>query len=129
VAADLIDHRPAFGPPLTHLEGSYTGIVGGAGAYVFWNDMLYANLTFYKGLPVPALQAFNVGNSTTDALANVAPYWRVALEPHWGPHYLMVGTFGMYGQVTPAVFMASGQTTFSTSVSIRNTSMTAINTA
>ena len=32
---------PAFGPPLTHLEGSYTGIVGGAGAYVFWDDMLY----------------------------------------------------------------------------------------
>jgi hypothetical protein len=92
---------PAFGPPLTHLEGSYTGIVGGAGAYAFWNDMLYANLTFYKGLPVSTLQAFNVGNSTTDALSNVAPYWRLALEPHWGQHYLMVGTFGMYGQVTP----------------------------
>ena len=26
----------------------------------------------------------------------VAPYWRVALEPHWGRHSLMVGTFGMY---------------------------------
>src|SRR5208337_217642 len=48
-----------------------------------------------------ALQAFNDGNSTTDALSNVAPYWRVALEPHWGSHYLMVGTFGMYGQITP----------------------------
>ena len=43
----------------------------------------------------------NVGNSTTDAVTNVAPYWRVALEPHWGDHYLMVGTFGMYGQVVP----------------------------
>ena len=47
------------------------------------------------------LQAFNDGNSTTDAVTNVAPYWRVALEPHWGPHYLMVGTFGMYGQIMP----------------------------
>ena len=103
---------PAFGPPLTHLEGSYTGIVGGAGAYVFWNDMLYADLTFYKGLPVPVLQAFNVGNSTTDALANVAPYWRVALEPHWGPHYLMVGTFGMYGQVTPGRIYGFGTDNF-----------------
>ena len=92
---------PAFGPPLTHLEGSYTSIVGGAGAYAFWNDMLYADLTFYKGLPVPALQAFNVGNSTTDALNNVAPYWRVAIEPHWGDLYWEVGTLGMYGRVTP----------------------------
>ena len=34
-------------------------------------------------------------------MSNVAPYWRLALEPHWGEHYLMVGTFGMYGQVVP----------------------------
>ena len=92
---------PAFGPPLTHVESGYGQIVGGAGAYVFWNDMLYADVTAYKGLPVPVLQAFNDGNSTTDALSNVAPYWRLALEPHWGQHYLMVGTFGMYGQITP----------------------------
>jgi len=92
---------PAFGPPLTHLEDGYGQIVGGAGAYVFWNDMLYADLTFYKGLPVPVLQAFNTGNSTTDALSNVAPYWRVAIEPHWGDLYWEVGTLGMYGRVTP----------------------------
>ncbi len=96
---------PAFGPPLTHVEYGYGQIVGGAGLYAFWNDMLYADFTAYKGLPVPVLQAFNDGNigafNTTDALSNVAPYWRLALEPHWGDHYLMVGTFGMYGQITP----------------------------
>ena len=63
--------------------------------------MLYASLIAYKGLPVPVLQALNDGNSTTDALTNVAPYWRLALEPHWDSHYLMMGTFGMYGQVAP----------------------------
>ena len=92
---------PAFSPPLTHIEGSYTATVGGAGLYGFWNDMLYADFTAYKGLPVPALQALNVGNSTTDAVTNVAPYWRLAFEPHWGSHYLMVGAFGMYGQIAP----------------------------
>jgi hypothetical protein len=92
---------PAFAPPLTRIENAYATKVGGAGAYVFWNDMLYADFTAYKGLPVPALQAFNVGNSTTDALTNVAPYWRLAFEPHWGAHYLMIGTFGMYGQIAP----------------------------
>ena len=34
-------------------------------------------------------------------MTNVAPYWRLALEPHWGSHYLMVGTFGMYGKIAP----------------------------
>ncbi len=93
---------PAFGPPLTHIENGYGQIVGGAGAYLFWNDMLYLDFTAYKGLPTSALYAFNEPNpSTTDAITNVAPYWRVAFEPHWGQHYLMVGTFGMYGQVVP----------------------------
>jgi hypothetical protein len=103
---------PAFGPPLTHLEDGYGQIVGGAGAYVFWNDMLYADLTFYKGLPVPVLQAFNTGNSTTDALSNVAPYWRVAIEPHWGDLYWEVGTLGMYGRVTPGLIYGFGTDDF-----------------
>jgi hypothetical protein len=90
----------AFAPPLTHIEGAYTGIVGGAGAYLFWNDMLYLELTGYKGLSNSAAQNLGYGTGT-DAVTNVAPYWRVALEPHWGSHYLMVGTFGMYGQVAP----------------------------
>ncbi len=92
---------PAFAPPLTHIENSYTTTVGGAGAYLWWNDLIYADFTAYKGLSVPELQALNDGNSTTDALTNVAPYWRLAVEPHWGSHYLMVGTFGMYGQIAP----------------------------
>ena len=92
---------PAFGPPGTRIEGGYTATVGGAGPYLFWNDMVYAAVLAYKGFSVSALQAMNVGNSTTDAVANVAPYWRLAIEPHWGSHYLMVGSFGMYGQVVP----------------------------
>ena len=92
---------PAFGPPTTHIEGGYGGVVGGGGVYAFWNDMLYGALIAYKGLPVPALQAFNTGNSTSDAVTNVSPYWRLAIEPHWGDHYLEVGTFGMYGQIAP----------------------------
>ena len=83
---------PAFGPPLSPRKRLRPDCRR-RGAYVFWNDMLYADLTFYKGLPVPALQAFNTGNSTTDALNNVAPYWRVAIEPHWGDLYWDGGHF------------------------------------
>ena len=91
---------PAFAPPLTHLESGLGQIVGGAGGYLFWNDMLYADVTAYKGLPVSVLQAFNVGNSTTDDV-NWSPYWRLAIEPHWGSLYWEVGTFGMYSKITP----------------------------
>ena len=30
-----------------------------------------------------------------------SPYWRVAYEPHWGNHWLMIGTFGMIANVHP----------------------------
>lgn len=32
-------------------------------------------------------------------IGGVSPYWRVALEPHWGPHTFMVGTYGMITNV------------------------------
>ena len=99
---------PAFGPPLTRIEGGYATNVGGAGVYGFWDDMLYGALIAYKGLSISQLYAINAPNTqvlggpaTSDAVTNVAPYWRLALEPHWGQHYLMVGTFGMYGQIAP----------------------------
>jgi hypothetical protein len=34
-------------------------------------------------------------------IGGVAPYWRVALEPHWGRNSWMVGTFGLYSEVHP----------------------------
>ena len=30
-----------------------------------------------------------------------APYWRAAFEPHWGNHWIEVGTFGMTANVHP----------------------------
>ena len=112
---------PAFAPPLTHLESGLGQIVGGAGAYVFWNDMLYADFTAYKGLPVRCLQAFNDGNSTTDAITNVAPYWRVRARAALGTalpdgrHVRHVSD-----RSRPAASTGSAPTTISTSASTRN---------
>ena len=93
----------AFSPPLTHLESGWGQQVAGAGAYVFWNDMLYAELTAYSGISKTGLEALGEEPGPNPDLVNgVAPYWRLAVEPHWGDHYLMIGTFGMYGQVIPA---------------------------
>ncbi|RBP05666.1 hypothetical protein DFR50_13429 [Roseiarcus fermentans] len=88
-----------YQPPLTKIEGAYQTNVGGAGVYTFWNDMVYAAVLAYKGLP-PNWQP-GVAAPASDALTNLAPYWRLAIEPHWGQHYLMVGTFGMYGRLAP----------------------------
>ena len=44
----------------------------------------------------------------------VAPYWRVALEPHWGPHTFMLGTYGMIANVNPWIDATFAQGTTGT---------------
>ncbi len=90
----------------TLIEGVFAQHVGGVGAYTFINDMLYLELTGYQTLS-PRVQndlgasPFNGGSP--GQFDGVAPYWRAAFEPKWGPHSLMVGTFGMYAAVQPFV--------------------------
>jgi len=92
---------PAFAPPGTHID-ALAQSVAGAGAYVFWNDMLYAELTAYGGYSKYTLEAFGMQpGPSPDVQVGVQPYWRLAAEPHWGDHYLMIGTFGMYGRTVP----------------------------
>lgn len=88
----------------TMIDGAYATHVGGVGAYAFINDLVYLELTGYRTL------AFNQQNAlganpfdTPGKFGGVAPYWRLALEPHWGRHSLMVGTFGMFFDVHPWV--------------------------
>jgi hypothetical protein len=86
----------------TVIEQQFAAHVVGVGAYTFINDMFYLELTGYRTLD-PASQK-SLGVSATDApgmFSGVAPYWRAAFEPQWGPHSLMVGTFGMYAAVQP----------------------------
>jgi hypothetical protein len=86
----------------TVIEGAFAQHVGGVGAYAFINDMLYLELSGYKTLTPK--QQIALGAAPLDApglISGVAPYWRAAFEPHWGDHYLMVGTFGMHTEVQP----------------------------
>jgi hypothetical protein len=80
----------------TIIEGAFAAHVGGVGGYAYINDMLYLEATFYRTLDFRAQNALGTDPFGAPGLIDgVAPYWRVALEPHWGNHYLMVGTFGM----------------------------------
>jgi hypothetical protein len=88
--------------PGTIIEGAFAAHVGGVGAYTLINDLLYLELTGYKTLSFS--QQNTLGTDPFGApglLGGVTPYWRVALEPHWGRHSLMVGTFGMYSDIHP----------------------------
>jgi hypothetical protein len=94
---------PLFTPPQTRIEQGFGTGVMGAGSYVFWNDMLYAELTAYTGQSKTLQETLGLApGANPDLLEGAAPYWRLAVEPHWGDHYLMIGTFGMYGRIIPA---------------------------
>ena len=87
--------------PGTHID-ALAQQVAGAGMYVFWNDMLYANFTAYRGLNQNTLEALGENPGPTPDVQNGwQPYWRLSVEKHWGDHYLMIGTVGLYGQTVP----------------------------
>ncbi len=106
-----------FGPqnPGTVIEGAFAAHVGGVGAYTFINDLLYLELTGYKTLGFSTQN--NLGTDPFGApgqLGGVAPYWRVALEPHWGRNTFMIGAFG--GQFNVHPWVDTSFATWSTAV-------------
>jgi hypothetical protein len=93
-----------FGPqaPGTVIEGTFAAHVGGVGAYTMINDLLYLEVTGYKTLGFSQQNALGTDPfGAPGLLGGVAPYWRVALEPHWDRHTLMIGTFGIYSEIHP----------------------------
>jgi hypothetical protein len=80
----------------TVIEGAFAAHVVGAGAYAYINNMLYLEASTYRTLDFRAQNALGVDPfGAAGLLDGYAPYWRAALEPQWGDHHLMVGTFGM----------------------------------
>jgi len=112
--------------------------IASVGAYASINDLLYLELSAYKSLNFNAQNSLGINPfDGPGLLGGVAPYWRVALEPHWGRHSLMVGTFGMYFDVHPwldPTFVSGttgrfrNQTNSPTSASTRNISIRATTT-
>ena len=87
--------------PGTHMDYLSTQVAG-AGMYVFLDDKYYADVHLYGGLNKSTLEVLGEQpGPTPDIQAGAIPYWRFAFEPHWGDHYLMVGTSGLYGQTIP----------------------------
>lgn len=85
----------------TMIEGGFSQQVLGLGAYGWWNHLVYAEISGYRTLSTSAERALGVSPTGTSSFDGIAPYWRLAVEPSWGPHSLEVGTFGMYAAVNP----------------------------
>lgn len=85
----------------TMIEGGFAQQVLGINAYTFWNRLIYGEVGVYGTLTRGADQALGEGIGS-DSFKGIAPYWRLALQPQWGPNSLEVGTFGMAAKVNPS---------------------------
>jgi hypothetical protein len=86
----------------TIIEGAFAAHVGGVGAYTMINDMLFLEFTGYQTLRFDQQNSLGLDPFASPGLfSGVAPYWRAAFEPHWGPHTFMLGTYGMIFNVNP----------------------------
>ena len=93
----------ATGPAAaTMLDGSWSQLVGGVGGYGWFDNLFYVQLSNFWSLDPGTLDVLGV--TPFDApgkISGVAPYWRVAVEPHWGNNWWEFGTFGMTASFSP----------------------------
>jgi hypothetical protein len=91
-----------FGPtPI--IDGGFSAHVGSVGAYAYVNDVLYLEASVYRTLDFKTQNDLGTDPFKAAGLFDFAPYWRVAIEPHWGNHWFELGTFGMTAGVHPWV--------------------------
>lgn len=76
--------------------------VGGIGAYAFWNNLVYAEVSLYRTARKGPFQFLGAGTVTREMVDGFAPYWRVALQHNWKQHSFELGTYGMAVRVFPA---------------------------
>jgi hypothetical protein len=101
-AVSNIAPRPSAG---TLVDGAFAAHVGGAGAYAWINNLVYLELSGYRTINPDAQAKLGADPFGAPGMFDgVAPYWRVAIEPHWGNHWLEFGAYGMSARVRPWTF-------------------------
>lgn len=101
----------------TLIDGTFAAHVGGVGAYAWINELVYLELSGYQTINPDAQAKLGTDPFGAPGLFDgVAPYGRVAVEPHWGNHWLEFGAFGISARVRPWAFTtdANGFYTFDT---------------
>jgi len=84
-------------PVTTQIEGGLSQLVAGTGAYAWWNRSFYGELTFYRTADgVFSPMRAGILKKDQQTLVGENPYWRFAYSKDWGPHSIMLGTYGMH---------------------------------
>jgi hypothetical protein len=88
------------------------GVVAGIGAYVFFNDSLYAEFSEYHsavaGGSSPVVDSVSLA-ANGGAVDRFAPYARIAYERDWGYNSAEIGASGLYVNWIPSVGYISKQ--------------------
>jgi hypothetical protein len=108
---DVWNSTPAWGFPFasssvaptpaaaTLVDGGLGQQVAGLGAYGFWNNLVYAEVSAYRSAQQGGAHP---PDGTSEAITKgVTPYWRLALSHNWGASTLEVGTFGLSSHLYP----------------------------
>src|SRR5579862_1309877 len=111
--SDVWNTTPAFGFPwqssglapgpaaATLIEGGLAGNVLGASGYAYWDRLVYGEFGAYRTLADRTLTMLGVDPTGSSSTQGVAPYWRFAVEPKWGPNSFEIGTFGLAASMIP----------------------------
>jgi hypothetical protein len=97
-AASTIAPTPAAG---TLINGGLAAHAASVGAYAYVNNVLYLEASVYQTLTAQTQAALGTDPFGAPGQSTPSPYWRVAVEPHWGNHWFEVGTFGMVSSIHP----------------------------
>lgn len=78
------------------IDNSLSALVGGTGAYAYWNNSIYVAAALYRtsldGITAP----FGWGNHPLGTYTRGAiPYWRLAFTHQYGAHWFEIGTYGL----------------------------------
>ena len=90
------------------LDGSLAAMVYGCGTYLWWNDLIYAEVGAYHDQG--ARFQSRVGNDAAGSspIVGWAPYWRLAVEKHVGEAHWEFGLFGLSSHNHPGGDASAG---------------------
>jgi hypothetical protein len=84
------------------IDGALGSQVGGLGFYLYWNNLLYGEVNFYRTAANSYPQFLSAGTHVDTRVDGVAPYWRIYLQHQQGKHSFMVGHYGLATHIFPA---------------------------
>ena len=95
----LVGSEVAPGPAAATSMENLISQVAGVGAYGFWDNFLYAEVTPYLSGRDGVLSFVTAGTPKETITRGVSPYWRLVLYKNKGNHSVSLGQVGLYDEI------------------------------